>query len=263
MKRTFIKAVLLLIVFTLLLSFASCKNKKGEEITTPELVVPTPKQIWLLNTEIDYEAGYKSVYSYDEYGNEVKEVRETFDGTPVGTVVKEYDEQNRFVNGSYTNRSGMVEYTQSYRYDDNGNPIEWIYITKNMGDQLVYTYEYDAKGRLLTEILNGSVSKQYTYIELDDGGYQKRQNENRFWRYDKDGKLVFASLSVTVKVEYTYNDVGNLMKEVRSERGELTYTITYEYDENGNNTSVKKTTADGEETLVYEYTYQLYTVNER
>lgn len=147
-------------------------------------------------------------YSYNNYGN-VSEIKDYRVLSEDGTVVE---------NPEYT--------TCTYTYDAYLRPVSMTY--KDSSEPSVvkesYAYEYDKNSNIIKETLFNN----YPTATED------KQNEERTYSYDTDGKL----LSMTV------ND---LLNEAES------YTVSYTYDRVGNRLTQEKETAADTETTSYIY----------
>lgn len=154
-------------------------------------------------TQTEDELGYKSLTSYDSYGNKISETdakgeKKTY----------QYDASNQLQKLLLANGTSI-----NYQYDKNGNMISKD-ITASNGNSQKYTYLYDENGDLLE-----------TVGPLND----KTKNE-----YDANGNNVKTILPNGDIVTYTYDGTDRIKNT--SYNGVLTYGYTY--DKNGNETSV-------------------------
>lgn len=112
---------------------------------------------------------------------------------------------------------------------------EYGLLCKSESETGVFEYEYDQNKRLVKMLYNGSLNNEYEY---DDKGNLVKET---IWSGDTpiSGR------------EYVYDDQGNLIQE-KELRGmldlpylQLSYTIDYTYDQDGNMTSMTVTYQNG------------------
>ena len=112
---------------------------------------------------------------------------------------------------------------------------EYGLLCKSESENAVFEYEYDQNKRLVKMLYNGSLNNEYEY---DDKGNLVKET---IWSGDTpiSGR------------EYVYDDQGNLIQE-KELRGmldlpylQLSYTIDYTYDQDGNMTSMTVTYQNG------------------
>lgn len=174
-------------------------------------------------------------YEYDENGTLRKE--SVFDEDGTMTRQSEYDEHGVLVRSVDTGHTLDGEYVQyiyhyTYRYNDNGDPLEELQIEEDGTVECRKEWTYDENGNLIRYLSDrGSIvtNEEYTY---DENG-RKIEYEYRHERlFDRPWHL---------RTTYAYDTDGNLSRA--TEYREMNYgwitseeTVYSDYDENGNAT---------------------------
>ena len=202
----------------------------------------------------------QDTYYYDEYGNEIKTVRESMDGRTKTTWVSEYDENNNLTKRSVILDSGEPFVQLIQIYDDNGNLIE----KREFGSSysLVFTYQYDEQNRPISKSNGNGVVETYIYEE--DGSYriQSVSSDDNYTSYGADGRKLVRQ-DGNLKYVYVYRDSENIMEIVVYYGEKVSSKTIYYLDDNGNKIRVSKVNAKGDEYTVLEYDYKEYTVKVR
>jgi RHS repeat-associated protein len=176
--------------------------------------------------------GNVTKFTYDDNGNQLTQTLP--DGS---TEYFEYDFKGRLV--KQTSFEGVVT---TYKYDSY-NRLESKTFTQN-GTQEVWTYTYDAFGRVSEIDQNGRVTKT-TYdsqgrtirIEMPEGSIS--------YTYDKYGNPATVQTDNDPPTYYTYDRYGRLATVSHDNK-----TTYYEYDVFGN---LSKTKLPNEVTTIYQY----------
>ena len=150
--------------------------------------------------------------------------------TPVPVVITKEDgvlTEKRFFNSD-----GLRYMTLRYEYDGSGHVTRELTLGVNEAPESYIAYEYDADGKLMKESYFKAVDAdnfepcgECTY-EYADGLCLRKESE-------RDG---YASL-----YEYEYDENALLVTEKCYEDSELVYILGYEYDANGSNTRLTRT----------------------
>lgn len=226
--------------------------------------------------------GYTETYEYNEYGQVLKTVSVTTDGTTasmlyeynkVGQLVKETREQN-----------GKIKDTKTLTYNEKGLLIKEI--NSGVLNNNTIIYSYDKNDRITKEIIESSgVKYEKSYLYNEDGSFYISSEEGII-KYNSNGLVLEESFS-TSKAIYIYDKEGALLKvENFDEFGELisnevyayndlvTEKVCYSYgervsakrnyyDDQGNLIKTASLSNDGSETVNEEREYKLFTVNIR
>lgn len=141
------------------------------------------------------------------------------------------------------------EFHQQYKYNEYGDLSEEKGYVLNSPVLTTYSYKYDAKNRIIEKAKNGyGGTWLYSYDSLGNQTQIKwywfgetKLNSYFTDRFEYNDKLKMIKMirhradnSVYFYKTYDYDSNGNLIKEVRFERGDTTDTWTYRYDTNGN-----------------------------
>lgn len=223
------------------------KGNKGNDITTSYTYDYFGNITSVTNGE-----GNTFTASYDKVGN----MTAIYDA--YGQVVEQYVYDSVYNQVSVTNASGLK---LSNTYDLLGNKIK----TLNESNGSVTTYSY-VGGNLInasTDALGGKTSATYDSM----GNLESFTNPNggiTKYTYDKNQNVTSESVGDSYKISYTYDACGNV-KTTTNSRGQITTyeydqsgkvikqtdeagTITYEYDANGNQTSITEVGSGADKT---------------
>lgn len=144
---------------------------------------------------------------------------------------------------------GAGEYHQQYKYNEKDNLSEDIGYFANSPFSTTYKYKYDSNGKITEKAksIDGD-SWYYTYDSLgnqikikwlylgatqpnsyftDNFEFNDKNKMTKMTRYNSDNTVYFYKT-------FDYNITGNLIKEIRFEKGDTTDIDTYRYDTKGN-----------------------------
>lgn len=202
-------------------------------------------------TEMTDRDGGKVTYAYDDNGNltEVHRANETW------TEIK-YDDEDRVTaienHGYFTigkwHLKSVLSSKYTYEYDGSGNIVsESVYeyitdcslaglvkyiFTRLKNQHNTTTYTYDGRNQL-----TGAYESEVTWL------LKRTRLHSTEYTYDLSGNRT-SKVYDGVKTVYTYNEAGQLLSETTDKTCALqlpntatTETITYTYDENGNQIS--------------------------
>jgi len=203
----------------------------------------------------DGKAEAKSSETYDDNGNLIKEIIETYqereklygeDGrayysgnmqdipTEIIEVTKEYDDENRLINNT-SEENGLSERIH-YEYNDKGDVVREInYRNDDLVRDYKVLYRYDKKGNI--------INRKYKIIESDNKpNIIDSLHTTKSYRYNKKNQLIeMLDSKYSWLTKYKYNKFGNVEEEkkyrpkfIRSDKMEEINRITYKYDKYGN-----------------------------
>lgn len=161
------------------------------------------------------------VYKFDRSGNETEAYNHYFNiqGTSDSRVTYKYDNRNNKIEKDSYEPDSVLKWKGTYKYDDSGHVIEdgsYHYNRdKTLTDQMAdctNKYKHDEKGNIIEKIYtNKSTGLSYKSTFKFDA----RGNLIEFCKYNDKGKLIESE-----KSRYTYDEVGNWVKEIDIENGE-------------------------------------------
>ena len=258
MKANVCKALALILALTSLSLFAGCTTlgQPSEQQSTEQPI--TEKQVWLMTKSYVYSEGTIGTHTYDEYGNEIRnECVNIYDGSFRAAWIYEYDQNHHLIKRTVDTGDGTPFVQLIQTWDENGRLIK----KEEMGS--VITYQYDEQGRLLRELAGESETVSKIYIYYEDGSYKVESvsdPENHYSIYNRFGKVTerrsYGSTSI-----YVYTEDG-ILTEYRgySSEGVMTQQYFYESDVHGNMIKIYREGRDGEQDVMEEYEYELFTV---
>lgn len=247
MKKLFKMILSALGIIALIIACSACNDN-----------LPTEKQIWLPYTTVDLREACKKTHYYDEYGNEIKTVKEDLYGNLKATWLYEYDDNHNLIKKSVDTGDGIPFVQLIQTYDDNGNLIEKREISTS--SETVSTFKYDEQNRCISKSIGNEIIETYTYEA--DGSYkvQKVNSANEYSLYGADGKILERHLSSGSKWVYRYNENGILLECATYSGDNIIRTTAYHLDEYGNAVKVTEVRSSGIEEVLGEYEYKQYTV---
>jgi RHS repeat-associated protein len=196
----------------------------------------------------------ETTYAYDSVGNRQRVNYANATYTQYG-----YDKLNRLT--SLETRKPDNSLLASYEYtlaptghrtqitEHSGRAVNYSYddlyrlkeeaITLDDGNEISFSYQYDAVGNRVYSIEDG-VHTKYTY---DDNDRLQKQGGVTY-QYDNNGNTIRIAEEGNVML-LSYDSDDRLTKVITEENGQATSTVTYAYDANGNRI---QTNADGKVT---------------
>ena len=210
----------------------------------------------------DYINETVTTYNYDSSGL-LREYYLSYIGNgegQVGSIEYYYDpsNENRIVEKSfyrdytYSNGSGELIFSTGIGYNDNDGSISSIN-TYSGYSGIHSSYDYDAFGRkseatysIRTHEGSRQVIQTYSYssngsnTSLQISGVSTSVNDGAYesvtYTYDDNGNITEVRINGTVKYSYSYDDLGQLLRENNAVAGR---TYVYSYDNAGNILSEK------------------------
>ena len=170
-----------------------------------------------------------NLYSYDEQGRELSQVKQRADGTVLFHRESSYDAAGNRTAFHIYDGSGKLVYGEDLIYQDGLFNEKLISAGGTLKQRIVYEYE------------NG--------VLVGKSFYDIYSNLTQYIRYTADGKALYWEL-------YEYNAAGQTTRYYRyTAKRQLDYWHEYEYDAQGRETSHARYNADGSRRDWSEYTY--------
>ena len=204
-----------------------------------------------------------SVDSYDEQGQQI--LREVYDGQDqlLESIEMQYDAQGNQIYFAHFDGDGNCLSLKESTYDEYGNRTYYRVVSQS-GSEQIFTneYVYDEEGRMLERAyyydgtLNGTEVYEYDeegrLISMQDGN-----TETRYWY--ENGLMVkkYEKTNFAFYTEYTYDEKENLVFERCYSASDLSpsYSIQYQYDDQGNCLSQTYTDGFGDSYVMVESIY--------
>ena len=207
----------------------------------------------LLSHESRYgDEVYRTVYTYDEKGNELTYAYYNVYGDLQNSYTNTYDEQGRLAKAEHYDRlDGAYKYTEVFTYDEQDRVLTHT-VTYVDCEPTVHTYVYAEDGSYQNSYNSGVFA--YTYWYDKEGRLVKHEEVNTDTneveecsetRYDEMGHKVYyhdSSYGYERVINTTYNEQGLELTSQSTYGGELHSMTATTYDEKGNK-------------LTYEYFY--------
>lgn len=165
--------------------------------------------------------------------------------------------------------NGQIQIAGKYKLNGLDYPIELVYnkdkkiikrVTGNEGNQVVTTYSYDKKGRLMKEKTKDS-GGSITVREYDKYGLEKGERENlKFTEKDLFGrpKKAISSTEDSYTSEYTFKNGRYIERTGYFPNGEMSLKV--KYDAEGNRIETTTYNAEGEVLQGYKAEYKEYKI---
>ncbi len=212
--------------------------------------------------------GYKNAYQqYDQRGNLTEEIKYKSNGDVFLMMSYRYDHRNNQVGYvRYDGKDKKVTYKKACKYNDDDQLL--IEAGFDGASQYKNIYNYDEQGKL-------TAIKYYTNNVLTQKRSFKYHGKTcKISISDKNGKNLFKLIheydahdnligqqrvepdgTIYYKISKTFNDAGNVLTEIKYERGNFRYKITKQYNNAGNLTTVEEGKPDGTTFIKQKYNY--------
>ena len=234
------KLFCVLLVMTILLSFAACGKEKESKVT---IYIPETDTVFQADTVSSQLA---VTYIFEEGWQEKESFRVTFSGNTEALGVGN-DVPTMIFNGKtvITEMAGVKR--SEATYDENGRQIFRItpFLTENATvAKMEFAFTYDAQGRKRTQITKYhypdkaepvTETQTYTYVDTETGskGTYTEGNSSYVLEYDKNYRLV-AKVTITdgqeiSHTESEYDENGNQIKSVSYDQGQKISESKYTY----------------------------------
>lgn len=156
-------------------------------------------------------------YTYDENGNH-KTAKHSDGNGVIYDVEYFYNEFNYLVQEKYVTKTdlGLEIATYDYEYDIFGNLIKKVYTNKGKINS-VTIYTYDKKDNCIEEVYTTDYINKVTNYTYDENNYCIK-------------KVVTTSDSIRYEYTMTYDENGNLIKEIEIDPFGYQYHYEYSYE---------------------------------
>jgi hypothetical protein len=203
MKTNFLKHILLLVVFT---TIVSCSKDNA-----------TPTEAQYRIKQVDFANGDNKRYEY----NSQNQITKITTGNVIETNT--YDANGFLIQNTATGAAiNTDDYITTFTNDANGLVLQKIIEYQNGGTAIKWEY-INANGKRQSEKSFGKNNNTWVEIPVDA----------RTYNYDASGNLI-ESLGTNVKYTYSYDDRNNVLSEKyytkASNNFSLSKTINYTYD---------------------------------
>lgn len=151
----------------------------------------------------------------------------------INVTLYEYDDQGRLTKTTETIPGNDTPTIKVYTYGSNGKLASKAYFYgEEASDSMTYTYDADGKLILLHENIPSDGNQYDTVYTYNDKGQlvsesedktnrngQKTHRRDKTYTYDEKGRVisstnVYADDNYTYQYQWTYDDLGNLTKQV-------------------------------------------------
>ncbi len=243
-----------------------------------EKAEPEKELTWVSVTEEEYFVSQETIkygdgfvdgyrlYEYDDNGRLLKKSQIGSDESVISEEIFFY-ENGLLINSEFYSGNEMISQS-SYSYDKDNNLVEESFMNPKGELQGVSSYEYDSRGRRIKWISgdSGGIPMMYTEYEYNDDqivrmSYFLPTGEMEGYTqlsYGDEGVLEEATYSAASKLEkkteYVYRD-GTLAQALFYYGKNLSRTIEYEYDNNGNVSTMTTLNRNGDITDIVEKEY--------
>jgi hypothetical protein len=214
----------------------------------------------------------KSIHYFNREGNAIEDKYLSSDGTQRGRTTYKYDENDNLILKIDLDHSGDLEYSEDYKYDQEGREIERNGIRPPNSHWNVVIY-YDKTGNLKKGSYHALVKSQSTKIifRYDEKGNkveekilesEKHLISRRVNIFDENGYLKGSDLydskdTLIQRTIFKYDGSGNIIEQKQGNSKTGFETIrSWEYDEKGN--MIRETLAYEENKTIYTFNYYSY-----
>jgi len=186
-------------------------------------------------TEFQYELGFL-----------VKEIYQNFASKNNSTTTFERDEKGNIQEEIYENPTGKIKSKKKYVYDEKNNKIQETQIDQNGQEIYQLTIAYNEE--------NLPISEKY----VDANGTLLQQYLKEYDRNQNIVKTVSVQGEIETVVENYIHDTNNKLLEYESiVNGEKIQTVTYTYDDKGNEIEIVEKTNQDQMVTQFQYEYDV------
>ena len=200
----------------------------------------------------------EKIHSYDSWGNRTGFLLKR-NGVTELHLTYEYDKLNRLQWVMRpTNDPNLTQIIAEYRYNRGGSREKLI---RYGGKQITTDYLYNAAS-LVTSLTNKrgeEVLSAYAYTYYPDGNQNSKTSTVRgerktvYYEYDAMGRLTCEREDGGSRTDYTYDALSNRKQMKVTGAGRFDYTTTYDCDSLCRLLEERKVSADATETVSYQY----------
>lgn len=220
----------------------------------------------------DGYGGYSYTYTYDENGNCLSEYSTDVQGCST-SITYTYDENGRLLTEINATRDGYSSHqsTIQYFYNASGQLEKSVETEPDSDVQVEILYTCDEGGRVLKEETHFVYPDQRLKMYTNEYSYDAMGNKlsecfyNRdelcsktTWTYDEAGRLTGEFLHNDSYTVYAYDEAGHLVEKTEgrivNEVSKPSYTLYYQYGENGHLSQRYELDGQGNKYHITEYT---------
>lgn len=269
--KPFLRGVILFLAFSLIT--IKGKGQSNFEKFTPDLIV-TNKIQSITEWSHPYQGataaakGNKNSFArYDRNGNLLEEITFNSRGEETRKVTYRYDSQgNRIEYSVFEAKFSRVTYSQLASYDKSGNRLsEWgfdglgnyrnNYILDNQGN--ILEIHFTVQNQLTEKRIFKHSGNQTEIIILEKG---INPSGKILLKYNQDKKLIEdtetdANGNMIRKVVYSYNPAGRLLTETRYRGTHLSYANNHQYNTKGLLVEIEKEETSSSPVVTHKFTY--------
>lgn len=253
------KSAYFLLIFAFAnLFFINCQPKLSKNLTSDESLSSVYAQNVLKTYEPYRKAKVKTqtVYRVDENDSKTLLQISYFDTEGKTTKSEDWNDEgkievNYFYNNSLLQRRTVTglnldDYTVNYEYDKKGQLIRQ---TIDGAEARIYTFIYNEKGYIIEMNGQSAVPEGDTLVWQQTEQYKYKYDENNnqtSYIFEMYGEEYFKTTS-------TYNTQNQRINSTEYLYGEVSFSTTYEYNKEG--LPLKETFTDADNHLIYEYEF--------
>lgn len=194
----------------------------------------------LIEMSLGFDGDDRSIYefTYDENDRLIKEVNTLTYGDTVSVVEYVYNEKGLLIQTVKPRDNGKKAVTD-YIYDENDLLVKTVF-TDSLGFETVYEYSYTEEGWLCGYVFTGVFGNETYNAYYDENGRIIKEtfaegeeiSSEYNYTFDENGRLIKKTHDqgdlATVN-EYSYDELGNLIKEVETFHTYAPCVFEYEY----------------------------------
>ncbi len=244
-------------------------EEKAESQREPQWVTVTEDESFVSQETIKYGDGFIDGYRLYEYDDNGRILKKTQIGSDEVVISEElfYYEEGLLVRSEFYSGNEMISQS-SFSYDKNRNLVEESFMNPKGELQGLSSYEYDSKGRKTKWISgdSGGIPMMYTEYQYKNDRVARMSYYLPTGEMEGYTQLTYGDAGITEeatfsassklekKTEYIYED-GTLMKTLFYYGKNLSRTVEYTYDGEGNVVAMTTLNRNGDITDIVEKEY--------